>query len=192
EKKKEPHFPVQPGASRWPAADYTSRGRMSQQVPWRSYEEVAQHLIGQMAMHFGLGRVEGKQIVPGASGATWEIDAKGVRINDEGFLIIECRRYTKHGVPQEDVGGLAFRIQDTGAVGGIIVSPLPLQSGAKIVAGSVGIHEVQLSAESTTLDFVLRFLERTFHGVSIKLTCESHVSVDATVIRASGPTNSDA
>jgi hypothetical protein len=160
---------------------------MSQQIPWRSYEEVAQHLLDQIAEQFGLGRVEGKQIVSGASGACWEIDAKGVVKNDEGFVIIECRRYTKQGVPQEEIGGLAFRIQDTGAVGGIIVSPLPLQSGAKIVAESEGIHEVQLSAESTNTDFVLRFLERTLHGVSAKMTMDSQLNVQTMVIRAPAP-----
>lgn len=164
---------------------------MSEQTAWRSYEEVAQHLIGEMAVHFGLGRVEGKQIVPGATGANWEIDAKGVLINDEGFVIVECRRHTKQGLPQESVAGLAFRIWDTGAAGGIIVSPLPLQSGAKVVAENQGIYEVQLSADSTTSDYVLRFLDRAFHGMSIKLTGESHLSVDMTVIRASGPGNSE-
>ena len=86
------------------------------QTSWRCYEEVAQYLLSQIAAHFGLGSVEGKQIVAGASGAVWEIDAKGVRRNDEGFVIVECRRHTKRGVPQEGIGGLVFRIQDTGAV----------------------------------------------------------------------------
>ena len=104
----------------------------------------------------------------------------------EGFVIIECRRYTRRGVPQEQMGGLAYRIRDTGAAAGIIVSPLPLQSGARLIAKNEGIHEVQLSAESTTSDFVLRFLERTFHGVSVKLTGGSHVQVGTTVIRAGG------
>jgi hypothetical protein len=160
---------------------------MSQQTPWRCYEEVAQHLLGQIAEQFGLGRVEGKQIVSGTSGASWEIDAKGVAQTGEGFVIIECRRRTKQGVSQEQIGGLAFRIHDTGAAGGIIVSPLPLQSGAKIVAESQGIHEVQLSAESTTTDFVLRFLERALHGISANMTITSEITVQTTVIRAPAP-----
>jgi len=118
---------------------------MSQQTLWRNYEEVAQFLLGQMASHFGLGRVEGKQVVAGAS-SSWEIDAKGVRKDGHGFVIIECRRLTKQGVPQEQIAGLAFKIQDMGAAGGIIVSPLPLQSGAKNVANRQGVLEVQLSA----------------------------------------------
>jgi hypothetical protein len=157
------------------------------QTSWRCYEEVAQYLLSQIAAHFGLGSVEGKQIVAGASGAVWEIDAKGVRRNDEGFVIVECRRYTKRGVPQDGIGGLVFRIQDTGAVGGIIVSPLPLQSGAKLVAESQGIQHIQLSADSTTTDYVLRFLEHTFHGLSFEAKGHAHAQIDATVIRASEP-----
>ena len=44
------------------------RESMSQQTHWRNYEEVAQYLLGQMAAHFGLGRVEGKQLLAGVSG----------------------------------------------------------------------------------------------------------------------------
>ena len=158
---------------------------MLEQKRWRNYEEVAQYLLAQMAGHFGLGKVEGKQLVAGASGTSWEIDAKGLRENYQGLVIIECRRHTTQGITQEQVAGLAFRIQDTGAVEGIIVSPLPLLSGARKVAISQHIQEVQLSADCTTTDYVLRFLERTFIGVS----CEEKVGVsdhtEATVIRSS-------
>jgi hypothetical protein len=118
------------------------------------------------------------------SGASWEIDAKGVREYDQGFVIIECRRHTTQGLPQGQIAALAFQIQDTGAVEGIIVSPLPLQSGARKVAASQRIQEVQLYPDSTTTDYVLRFLQRTFIGVGDKLDFGD--SADATVIRASG------
>jgi hypothetical protein len=160
---------------------------MSQQTRWRNYEEVAQYLLDQMAAHFGLGRVEGKQLLAGVSGASWEIDAKGVQENDQGFVIIECRRHTTQGLPQEQIAALAFRIQDTGAVEGIIVSPLPLQSGARKVAASQRIQEVQLSPDSTTTDYVLRLLQRAFIGVSSGDKFVFGDSVDATVIRASEP-----
>jgi hypothetical protein len=130
---------------------------------WRSYEEVAQFLLNEMASRFGLGRVEGKQLVAGArTGTNWEIDAKGVREGDDGFLIIECRRYTTKGVTQEQMGALAYRVHDTGAAGAILVSPLDPQSGAQIVAQHEGIQHVQLSAESTTTAYVLRFLNEIF------------------------------
>jgi hypothetical protein len=139
---------------------------MSQQSTWRTYEEVAGYLLGQLATYFRLGTVEGKQLVAGRSGTSWEIDAKGVKENAQGFVVIECRRYTSQGLSQEHLAGLAFRIQDTGAAGGIVVSPLPLQSGARKIATSANIHEVQLSAESSTTDYVLQFLNRVFIGLS--------------------------
>src|SRR5258706_10891067 len=101
------------------------RRRQPKPKPWLSYEKVAQYLLGQFASHFGLGRVEGKQIVPGKrSGSKWEIEAKGVKGGGEGFLIIECRRYTKSRLNQESLGGLEIRPLDTEEDGGIVVIAL--------------------------------------------------------------------
>ena len=83
---------------------------------WERYEQTAQFLLNEFAEHFELGSVEGKQIVPGVSGTKWEIDAKGVKINGAGFLIVECRQWTSK-LSQQDVGSLAYRISDTGAQG---------------------------------------------------------------------------
>ena len=158
---------------------------MSQQTSWRSYEEVARYLLDQMAGHFGLGRVEGKQLVPGAS-TEWEIDAKGITENNEGFVVIECRRYTTQGVSQGQMGGLVFQIQDTGAERGILVSPLPPQSGAQKVAASHNIQHVRLSSDSTTTDYVLQFLKKTFYGASVSEKLDAQDTSDATVTRGSG------
>ncbi len=81
---------------------------------WRSYEEVAQYLLNQFAEHFNLGRVEGKQKILGRSGTEWEIDAKGIKDNETGFLIIECRQHNRK-INQGYVGQVAYEIQDTGA-----------------------------------------------------------------------------
>ena len=134
-------------------------------VKWKTYEQVAQFLLNEMAAQFGLGRVEGKQIIPGDSGTNWEIDAKGVRAGDEGCVIIECRRYTKDRVPQDEVGGLAYRIRDSGAAGGIVVSPLGLQHGSALVAAHSGIRSVRLAPDSPTTSYVLQFLNQTFIGI---------------------------
>ncbi len=48
--------------------------------------------------------------------------------------------------------------QDTGAFGGIIVSPLGLQEGAKKVAAAENIIEVRLDENSTAEHFVINFL----------------------------------
>lgn len=146
---------------------------------WESYEEVAQYLLNQFAESFALGSVEGKQVIPGQSGTNWEIDAKGIKIDSEGFLIIECRRYTKSRLNQESIGAIAYRIKDTGAEGGIVVSPLEFQKGAEIVAKYEGIQHVILDPKSTTTDYMLKFLNNIFIGVSdtITLTDSVHIQV---------------
>jgi hypothetical protein len=132
---------------------------------WASYEEVATYLLDQVAKDLGLSRVEGKQTVEGkVSGTNWAIDAKGVRHGNEGFVIVECRRYTTSKQNQEKVGGLAWRIIDSGAQGGIVVSPMGLQSGAKKVADAVNIVSVELDPNCTPYEFSMRFLHKVFVG----------------------------
>ena len=149
----------------------------SDEKHWQAYEEVAQYLLNELATHFGLGHVEGKQIVSGESGTEWEIDAKGVKVNDEGFIIVECRRHTKSKVGQEQVAGLAYRIRDTKASGGIVVSPLDLQSGAKKVAAHSGIVHVKLDPRSTTTDYVMTFLGQVFVQITETVRIKDECSV---------------
>jgi hypothetical protein len=134
---------------------------------WKSYEEVATYLLNHFAKEFGLTRVEGKQTVHGLrSGTDWEIDAKGVHEGeDQGFIIIECRRYTTSKQNQEKLGSLAYKIVDTGASGGIIVSPLGLQQGAEKIAAHEKVLDVQLNANCTPEEFALKFLNRLMIGV---------------------------
>ena len=172
--------PVDPVVGSWLQQKVVEN--MLEQKPWRDYEDVAQFLLGQMASHFELGRVEGKQVVAGA-GTTWEVDAKGVLEDDEGFVVIECKRHTKQGVSQAIIGALSCIIQDTGAVGGIIVSPLPLQTGSKNLAKSKGIVEVQLYENSTTTCYVLQFLNKIFVGLSHKAIVSDYL--EARVIHSS-------
>jgi hypothetical protein len=133
---------------------------------WKTYEEVAQYLLNQFAEHFKLGSVEGKQIVPGKSGTDWEIDAKGVNGDGDGFFIFECRRYTKSHMNQESMAALAYRIQDTGAEGGFVVSPLEPQSGAKKVAKYSNIKHITLDPKSTTSDYIMKFINQFLIGRS--------------------------
>jgi hypothetical protein len=153
---------------------------------WESYEEVAAHLIRHFADDFDLGKVEGKQIVPGASGTEWEIDAKGYSQDGEAFVIVECKRYTASKVNQETVAGLAFRIQDTGASGGIIVTPLGFQEGAHKVAAHTGIHTVRLNQDSTKTDYVLQFLNKICVGLSETLNLAIEESLTITLIDKDG------
>src|SRR5262249_51778893 len=123
---------------------------------WKSYEDVARFLLDRFAEEFGLKSVEGKQEVEGLrSGTTWEIDAKGIREMNSGFVIIECRRHTTSPQKQEHLAALAYRIMDTGASGGIIVTPLGLQKGARKVASAENIIEVRLAEDSKPYQFML-------------------------------------
>jgi hypothetical protein len=157
---------------------------------WETYEDVTVYILDQIASNLGLERVEGKQHVYGSRSSTnWEIDGRGVQIDGEGFVIIECRRYTTSKQNQERVGGLAYRIIDTGASGGILVSPLGFQEGAKKIAAAEGIQEVFMDATSTRSDYVLKFLNHIFAGIS--LTATATVTATAEVIRVDGPDNVD-
>ncbi len=136
---------------------------MPEDRKWKTYEEVAAYLLDQIAEVLGMEKVEGKQKIIGKrSGTRWEIDGKGVKGKGEGFVIVECRR-------------------DTGAQSGIIVSPLGIQEGGAKIANSENIQTVTLDENSTTTDYVLKFLNRIFAGVSIK--GEGTVSATATVIK---------
>ena len=145
---------------------------------WSTYEQVAAYLLDKNAKEFGLERVEGKQSIPGQrSGTNRVVDAKGIKDNGIGFVIIECRRYTTSKQNQEKMGALAYRIIDTGASGGIIVSPMGLQSGAEKVASSERILEVILNADSTPHEFAMRFLNKLMIGIQETVSCSDTVSV---------------
>ncbi len=141
---------------------------MSQKdATWQNYEEVANYLLNQFAEEFGIIRVESKQILKGQiSDTEWEIDAKGIGSTEDIFLIIECRRCTTSRQSQEKIAALAYRIHDTGATGGIIVSPLGLQEGAMKIAKAENIHSVILNSECTTTDYILEFLNRVKIGIN--------------------------
>jgi hypothetical protein len=142
-----------------------------QSQAWETYEQVAIYIMNQIAEHLGMGRVEGKQHVYGSrSGTDWEIDGKGVKVGDEGFVIIEARRYPKSPQKQEQVAALAYRIMDTRASGGILVSPLGFQEGAKKVAAAENIQELFMGPESTRTSYVVKFLNHIFVGISLTVT----------------------
>lgn len=146
---------------------------------WKDYEQVAAYLLDQNAKEFGLDRVEGKESLAGhKSGTTWEIDAKGVRQDNEGFVIVECRRYTTSRLTQEQLGALAYRIMDTGVDGGIIVSPLGLQEGAVKVAAASNILNVQLDANSTPRQFAMQFLKKIMIGAEERLVLSDQASAE--------------
>lgn len=132
---------------------------------WKSYEDVAVYLLNQFSAEFGVAHVEPSQIVKGRRSKTiWKIDAKAFLAEGEEFLIVECRRHTTSKQNQEKLAGLAYRIQDTGAAGGIIVSPTGIQAGAAKIAVAENIMNIELDENSTPREFGMRFLSKIFVG----------------------------
>ena len=146
---------------------------------WETYEEVAAYLLNQFKDELGLFSVEGKQKVDGVlSGTEFKIDAKGVREGNGGFIIVECRQYTSSKQSQEKIGGLAWRIIDTGAEGGIIVSPLGLQKGAKKIAAITNIMDVHLTANSTPSEFLMQFLNKLMLGTTDNIVLSDEIVIE--------------
>ncbi|MBA7497528.1 hypothetical protein ES704_00256 [subsurface metagenome] len=152
---------------------------------WKTYEEIGTVLLNEMAKNFNLKKVEGKQKLVGKkSGLKWEIDAKGTTKDNKTFFVIEFRRYTTKRISQGDVASLRGRIEDLDAEGGILVSPLGFQKGAKKYAKSFGIIEVKMNENSTNLDYILEFLNKIIVGRSGKLNPKG--SLRAKIFRSNG------
>lgn len=148
---------------------------------WKDYEEVAIYLLNQVASALGLEQVEGQQKVVGnRSGMEWTIDGRGIKSGGEGFVIIECRRYTTSRQKPEQMGGLAYRIIDTGAQGGIVVSPLGLQEGAAKVADAENIETIHMDENSTRTEYMFRFLSNVFLGLTETASAKDEISIEIT------------
>jgi hypothetical protein len=157
------------------------------QSAWVIYEEVARKVVSDLRNELGVSTVEGKQVLVGKSSAKWEIDAKAWCTDGENFLVVEVRRHTSSGQKQEAMAAISYRIQDIGANGGVIVSPLPLQSGAAIVAEFERIAEITLAPDSTCESYLAEFMGKRFLGASITESVLASDTCDAIVIRASNP-----
>lgn len=149
---------------------------------WRRYEEAARTILANIGHALGITSVGPKQKMPGASGTEWELDARAWAEGEEGFLVVEVRRYATSRLKQEDMAAIAFRVEDVGASGGIIVSPLPPQRGAAIIAKSKGLKCVTISLDSTAETYLAEFMGRKFHGVQVREAAHLRDESSATVI----------
>jgi len=125
---------------------------------WEIYEKIAQQAVRAFSDLLGISVVEGKQRLLGKSGTSWVVDAKAERLGG-GFFVLEFKSGISSGLSQIEMAGIAFAIKDTDANGGILVSVLPPQKGAKLIAQHEGIRFVFLPQESTLEEFVARCME---------------------------------
>jgi len=146
---------------------------------WESYEDVGTYLLDRFAAEFGLDRVEPKQDVTGRRSRTsWEVDAKGVCQGNQGFVIVEFRRYTTSRQSQGKMSGLAYTIIDTGAKGGIIVSPMGLQQGAEKIAAAENVVNVILNENCNHHEYMMRFLNKLMVGLQDSMGLEDKVEIE--------------
>ena len=136
---------------------------------WENYEDVSIYLLNEFAEKFRLKTVESKQKLSGLD-TEWEIDGKGILLDGTAFIVVECRCYKNTKQSQEKIAALAYKIQDLGASGGIIVSPLGLQEEAEKIAKNNDIINVKLSPNSTTSEYILQFLNNLCIGFVDNLT----------------------
>ncbi|MES2126549.1 MAG: hypothetical protein V4463_04700 [Pseudomonadota bacterium] len=155
------------------------------QPAWTIYEDAARRVVSDLRNELDISVVEGKQVLVGKSSAEWEIDAKAWCTDGENFLVIEARRHTSSGQKQEALAAIAYRIQDVGANGGIVISPLPLQTGARAVAAFEGIAEITLAPDSTCESYLAEFMGRRYLGASVIERVYASDTCDAVVIRSS-------
>ena len=111
------------------------------------------------------------------SGTSWEIDAKGICNGGNEFVIIECRRYTTSKQSQEKMGGLAYRIIDTGAQGGIVVSQLGLQEGARLVAAAENIVDIHLAPNSTIHEYFMASADKVCAGDVVLMDIKDSLTI---------------
>ena len=96
-------------------------------------------------------------------------------------MLVEVRRYMTRRISQEAMGGFAYRIRDTGAAGGIIVTPLGLQKGAKLVAADANVQSVLLIPGQENGSFLARFLSRIVLGMPVDTLQVSHTFLGGTL-----------
>ncbi|MBD2129460.1 restriction endonuclease [Microcoleus sp. ZQ-A2] len=142
----------------------------------QEYENLTRKILNddRLRPYLDLARVETyTRSFPGKkTGADWKADAFGYDL-DGGLVLIECKHYKKGKLKQNQVGGFAYTIQDTGAKRGIIVTTLGLQSGAIKVAKAENITLIRLDYNSTDKDFTVHLVNRAviqiteqFNGIS--------------------------
>ncbi|MCK4392863.1 restriction endonuclease [Candidatus Bipolaricaulota bacterium] len=133
----------------------------------KQYEEATKAILDALREHLGLSSVQGEVRYEGKSGTGWKVDASCYRQEDGALVLVECRRKTTRRVPQEEMAGFAFRVGDIGASGGLMVTPIGYQEGAKIVAKAARIGLATLNPDATDTEYVLAIAGRLFRGLLI-------------------------
>jgi hypothetical protein len=138
---------------------------------WRSYEDAFRSIVAQHQRVFGLESVEpAARHTQGASGHVWDIEVIGYTSGQRKMVIFEVRKKSRNIEP-EAAAGLAYRIDDTGSDKGYFVTSLgrTLSKGARKIADFNEIGHIQLSVDSTPENYVMKYLNDFFVGLTSKM-----------------------
>jgi hypothetical protein len=89
-------------------------------------------------------------------------------LDDGKIVLIECKRYPDRKVTQGEMGEQAYRIIETGAAGGLFVTAVGYQEGAKLVANAAKIGMATLNLDATEREYDLDIAGRLFFGREAK------------------------
>ena len=132
---------------------------MSEKQTWERYEDVARQLIDDIKSYLGVSMVNpDKKEFQKKDGGICEIDVSAYDMGDGKLVLVECRNRKKR-LSQEEVHGFAYRIQQTNAKRGIIITPIGLQKGARIAADGARIGLVKLEPNSTPDNYIAQLTQ---------------------------------
>ena len=151
---------------------------------WKRFEDAARAIINHHKAHFEIEEMaSGQAMVQGASGHIWSIEGLGYSLDGRKQVLFECRKRTRNIEP-EQAGGFVFRIQDTGAKKGYFITIMnrKLGKGAKKIAEAHGVGLIQLNAEATLENYLMKHANKFFLGDTITIS----ESISVTIRRSDG------
>ncbi len=159
-------------------------------IEWKNFEDVFRAILAMHMDFFELEEVEPtSKPIPGIARKVkpWAIDVVGYRKGTNRLVLFEVKRRGRNVEP-EQAAGFAYRILDTEAEAGYIVTTMDrnLSSGAKEIANYEKIGHIQLQKDSTPDDYVMRIADNMFVGITDAVKVSERV--EAIVERRDGST----
>ncbi len=151
---------------------------MSSKRGWEIYEDATTDLLNNIRDQLGLRKIGTKQKVKGKSGTEWEVDVVVYNADDGRLVLVECKRRSKSTLPQKTLAELAYKIDDTDAARGIIVTTIGLQEGAKKIAKAEKITEIKLDLNATTENYIAQIANQIFIKNTDKLAVKEHLEIE--------------
>lgn len=140
---------------------------MSATKKWENYEQVAGQLLRDIKDRLSLSRIEPKQKRTGDA-TDWEVDVVAYEAHTEKLILVECKLLS-YRVDQRTMGSFAYSIKDSGAKGGIFVTTIGFQTGARKIANKEKIAQIILRGDSDVDNYVAELMNH----IVIKITVDS-------------------